>query len=133
MTLPARCVDLERTSRHPGDTVEIDDVAFCILVDSGSGASVVLSARAPGKPKAKVQGKGADLGVIGLPLAGRPVVTAELRNLTNGTCVGATYSAPFKRNTPIASRHRPIEPALDSRSACRRAWPQPGPGTSNEF
>jgi cysteine-rich repeat protein len=116
-----------------GDPTSSDDFAFCVLVDSGSGAAVYMSALAPaggkwafkgsstaqykdsalspdgikkvqlkagdaGKAKMKVQGKGTNLDVSGLPLSGSATVTAELRNRTNGTCFSATYSAPFKRN-----------------------------------
>ena len=59
---------------------------------------VQLKAGDAGRAKIKVQGKGANLEVSGLPLSGSATVTAELRNLANGTCFGATYSAPFKRN-----------------------------------
>ncbi len=59
---------------------------------------VQIKAGAAGKAKAKVQGKGANLDISGLPLSPTATVTTELRNLTNGTCLGATYAAPFKRN-----------------------------------
>lgn len=60
---------------------------------------VQMKSGTAGKAKVKVQGKGSNLGGLsGLPLAGNADVTVELHNLDNGTCWGATYAAPFRRN-----------------------------------
>jgi cysteine-rich repeat protein len=59
---------------------------------------VQMKAGVAGKAKAKVQGKGSNLGLPSLPLAPTATVTTQLHNLANGTCFGATFPTPFRRN-----------------------------------
>ena len=49
-----------------------------------------------GRGKIKVKGQGSNLAVSGLGFGPAATVSAELRNLGNGTCFQAEYSSPFR-------------------------------------
>lgn len=64
----------------------------------GGLKTVLIKVGDAGRARIKVKGKGAALGLDDLGFGGATTLAAELRNLANGTCFGASYSSPFRRD-----------------------------------